>query len=206
VMLRHAIYAAAFGVGLGLATWTRNLFARFVLPLLGLAVAIGMHAFNNGWARLTLTREFGFERTYSYLSGGAGPDTAAMDATFDRAARIVEAAQYLLLVGFIVLIVLWLRYQRGVIREELIEEADAGLISRTEWQLLPNYWQRTRWYWQLLKTGQWERWRLLQRMHNELVGLALLKRRARRRGAEDPDIERRRRLIEVLKAQKVALI
>jgi RsiW-degrading membrane proteinase PrsW (M82 family) len=206
VMLRHAIYTATFGVGLGLATWTRNTAARFLFPLLGLVAAFGMHAFNNGWARLSLVREFGFDRTYNYLGGAGGNDTSAMDAAVGRAARTVELFEYVLLVLLIGLVLLWLRYQRGVIREELTEEADSGLISRTELQLLPSYWQRSRWYWQLLKTGQWERWRLLQRMHNELVGLALLKRRARRRGADDPDIQRRRRLIESLKTQKVALI
>lgn len=206
VALRHAIYTASFGVGLGVATWTRNRAARFFFPLLGLLAAMGMHAFNNGWARLALVREFGFERTYNYLGGAGGTDTSAMDTVAQSAARTVEFAEYLLLVLLIGLVVLWLSYQRRVIREELAEEADSGLISRTEWRLLPRYWQRTRWYWQLMKTGQWERWRLLQRMHNELVGLALLKRRARRRGADDPDIQRRRRLIETLKAQKVALI
>ena len=202
-MLRHAIYTAAFGVGLGLAAWSRNNRLRVVLPVLGLLVGICLHAFNNGWGQVALVRRFGFDRTLLFMQGASVP---AMEAVRRDAFTAVRVSGYVLLILFALAVFLWTRYQRTVIREELEEETRSGLISRTEWDLLPRYWRRTAWYLQLIRTGQWQRWRVLQSIHAELVGLAFMKRRARRSGEGAPEIERTRRLIESLKAQKTALI
>jgi RsiW-degrading membrane proteinase PrsW (M82 family) len=205
-MLHHAIYSATFGVGLGLATWFRGSRTRSLLPVAGLVTAIGLHAFNNGWVSLTLTRVYGFEETLRYLEGGGGPIRRQMQETAADASAAVGVADYALILLFGLMIYLWLRYQRKVIRDELAEEAASGLISRTELELLPRYWQRTWWYWQLVRSGQWERWRVLKRIHNELVDLAFTKHRYRRTGIGRDDVERRRRLIDKLKAQKIVFI
>jgi RsiW-degrading membrane proteinase PrsW (M82 family) len=206
-MLHHAIYSAAFGVGLGLATWSRRALPRIVFPVLGLVLAVGLHAINNGLVRLVLYLRHGLQLTAAYLSGVLDPtSTAAFEAQARELVTVVRLLDYVVIALFASLIALWLRYQRQVIAEELVEEADSGLISRTELDLLPRYWLRSRWYWQLIRTGQWERWRLLRRIHNELVDLALLKRRSARKQIDRSEIETSRRLIAKLKAQKAVFL
>lgn len=203
-MLHHAIYTAAFGVGLGVARWSRRLGVRLLLPVFGLATAILLHAVNNGLVRFGLVARYGFDVTERYLAGALDPGRTAQMAADARAlVAVVRVVDYVVIALFGLLVLLWLRYQRRVIVEELLEEARAGLISRTELELLPRYWLRSRWYWQLIRTGQWERWRLLKRIHNELVNLALLKRRAR---TKVPEVDRSRRLIAKLKAQKAVFL
>lgn len=206
-MLHHAIYSAAFGVGLGVATWSRRTLPRIAFPVLGLLVGILLHAVNNGLVRFVLYLRHGPQLTAAYLSGLLDHSAAA---SFSAEARdlvaIVRAIDYVLIAAFAASVLVWLRYQRRVISEELIEEAEIGLISRTELDLLPRYWLRSRWYWQLIRTGQWERWRLLKRIHNELVDLALLKRRSVRKGLREAEIESSRRLIAKLKTQKAVFL
>jgi len=205
-MLHHAIYSAAFGVGLGLATWSLKRGAKVAFGVAGMIVAMALHAFNNGWVQVTLVRRFGFDKVLAYSQGRGGRARSEMAETARSASNVIDLADLVLVVVFVGLIALWLRYQRRVIREELEEEAGAGLISRTELLLLPKYWQRTIWYWQLIRTGQWERWRLLRRIHNELVNLAFTKHRIARGTAARADAEQHRRVIDRLKAQKAAFI
>lgn len=206
-MLHHAIYSAAFGVGLGLATWSRRVPARLAFPLLGLLLAILLHGINNGLVRFVLYLRHGPQLTAAYLSGLLDRSATASFAAEARSlVAVVRLIDYVLIALFAALVGLWLRYQRAVISEELTEEAETGLISRTELDLLPRYWLRSRWYWQLIRTGQWERWRLLKRIHNELVDLALLKRRTARGRVDEGEIEHSRRLIAKLKAQKAVFL
>ena len=79
---------------------------------------------------------------------------------------------YAFVTAFFVAIFLWLLYQRRIIRSELAEEVDSGLIGREEWEAMPRYWRRSAWYWRLLREGKLERWRLIRRVHNELVDFA----------------------------------
>lgn len=205
VMLHHAIYSAIFGLGLGLATWVKGRALRFFFPIAGLIVAMAMHAFNNGWVSFVLVRRYGFESAALYLGQREILDPAVRE-TIASAAATVRVMDLVMLAALAALVYLWLRYQRSVIRDELQEEAATGLISATELELLPLYWRRTYWYWQLVKTGQWERRRLLSRIHNELVNLAFTKRRRRRGDSSDYDVHRSRELITRLKAQKMVFL
>lgn len=204
-MLHHAIYTASFGVGLGLATWTLRRYAKVVFVVGGMGLAMLLHSFNNGWVQLTLVRRYGYDETLFFAQGG-GTQREEMLETARSASNVIDVADGFLIAAFVLVIFLWLRYQRRVIREELEEETTTGLISRTELMLLPRYWQRTAWYWQLVKTGQWERLRLLRRIHNELVNLAFTKQRVARGKADQADADRSRRIIDRLKAQKAAFI
>lgn len=206
-LLHHAIYTSAFGVGLGLATWHHSRTARTFLPVLGLGTAIFLHALNNGLVQASLVWRYGLDRTRDYLQLGPNvPGGEEMRATARRAAGFIDVFDYALLAAFAVIVYLWLRHQRRVIAEELEEEAERGLISRTEWRLMPLYWRRSAWYMQLIRTGQWERWRLLKRIHNELVDLAFLKRRVKQGRGDVESVERARLLIEKLKAQKIVFL
>ena len=94
-----------------------------------------------------------------------------------------------------------MRHQRRVIRDELAEEVSTGLLSREEWEMMPRYWRRSVTYWRLLWEGKLERWRLLRRVHNELVDLAFLKRRQRQAGEDwGGRVEKRRRRIASLRS------
>lgn len=204
-MFHHALYTAVFGVGLGLATWSRSRL-RALFPIIGLIAAMALHAFNNGWVEFVLVRRFGFDETLAYLQGSSGHARAAMRSVAVDASASIRLFDMVMIAMFVIAVASWVAYQRAVIRAELEEEARTGLITRTELKLLPRYWQRTFWYLQLIRNGQWERWRILKRSHNELVALALLKRRVRRGSGDPAEIGRRRRVIENLKAQKAVFI
>jgi RsiW-degrading membrane proteinase PrsW (M82 family) len=209
-MLGHALYTAAFGAGLGLATWSRSRIARVGFPLLGLAVAMLLHAAWNGLFSLALWARFGWDTTVAVNGCHDGNDycraipadvRGEIQSTADAAITASKVSLYLSLAAFAVGIAFWLRYQRQVIRFELAEEVNSGLIAREEWEIMPRYWQRTKWYWQLLRAGRLEQWRLVRRIHNELADLAFLKWRVRRLGADPAEVETRRRRIANLRAQ-----
>jgi hypothetical protein len=65
------------------------------------------------------------------------------------------------------------------------------------------YWRRSAWYWRLLWEGKLERWRLIRRVHNELVDLAFLKWRLKKTGGDWEQVEKRRRRIANLRSQQV---
>lgn len=203
--LGHAIYTGTFGAGLGLATWSRSWLARFFFPLLGLVAAMFMHAVHNGLVPLVMVLRFGLSDTVAAFSGESLPVDLVerMDATFAFASLAVTLSNYLFAALFFGAIALWLLYQRRVIRSELAEEVGFGLISEAEWEILPRYWRRSRWYRQVLWTGKVEQWRVLRRVHNELVDLAFLKWRIRRMGGDSGRVERLRRRIRNLKSQEI---
>jgi hypothetical protein len=200
--LGHAVYTAAFGAGLGLATWSRSWRGRLGFPLLGLVAAMLMHAVHNGLPSFALAWRYGLENAAAAMAGRSLPGDlfAQMQATAEWANTASKVADYAFVAVFVALAVLWLLYQRRVIRDELEEEARAGFLRHEECQLMFRYWDRSKWYWQLLWEGELERWRLLGRIHNELVDLAFLKRRLRRAGGDQGQIERRRKRIAYLRS------
>jgi protease PrsW len=204
--LYHPVYTGAFGVGLGLATWSRSWRGRIGFPILGLAAAILMHAVHNGLVNLVLVVRYGLEETAAWRGrmGFVPADLAErMQATADAAAAITRLVDYAFVMVFFVAVFLWLLYQRRIIRLELEEEANRGLISHEELELVPHYWRRSARYWTLLWEGKLEQWRLIRRVHNELVDLAFFKWRIRKVGGEGEQVERRRRRIANLKSQQV---
>ena len=64
-VLHHAIFTAAFGAGLGLATWTTRRSLKILFPLAGFALALLMHGANNGLLELGLTLKYGLEHDRS---------------------------------------------------------------------------------------------------------------------------------------------
>lgn len=198
----HAIYTGAFGAGLGMATWSPRLIGRMLWPLLGFFVAVLLHAQHNGLMQLVLTARYGFDNTVAIMTTG--------EVEADLAARMVQTAesvnalypwiQWALLLCLLGAMYLWVRYQRSVIRYELQDEVGTGVILREELDLIPSYWRRTAWYWQIIRTGYVEQSHLIRRIHSELVDLAFLKWRIRRRGGDTGLIERRRERIRRLRA------
>jgi RsiW-degrading membrane proteinase PrsW (M82 family) len=204
--LGHAVYTGTFGVGLGLATWSRGWAARVGFSVLGLMAAVFMHAVHNGLANLVLVLRYGLEAAAAwrgdlgYVSAGLAKE---MQDTVDDASAVTTVVDYALVATFFTAIFLWLWYQRRIICNELADEAGSGLISLEEWEVMPRYWSRSKQYWGLLWAGKPEHWRQLKRIHGELVDLAFLKWRLRKVGGDWGHVESRRQRIASLKSQRV---
>lgn len=170
---------------------------------LGHATFTGM--FGAGLGLATWSRSFAGRVGYPLLGFASAVGFHAINNGLAVLGAIgaVNFFRFVFVVVFLAAIVLWLRYQRQVIRFELGEEVNTGLISQAEWDIIPRYWRRSRWYWQVLLSGKLEQWRALRRVHNELVDLAFLKWRLRRQGGDWGQVERLRRRIYNLKTQEV---
>jgi hypothetical protein len=197
-MLHHPLFTAAFGAALGLATWSGTRSARIALPLLGLGIAILMHAINNGLMEFVLVLRYGLTATAEWVRGTPTDETASLDATADGVVVALRLVDYVYITVFLVLILLWLRYQRRVIERELAEET--WLSGRPEAAVVTHYWRRTVGYWRLLLSGDLDQWQRLRRAHAELTDLALLKWRVRKFGGDDARVRRRRRRLRNLLA------
>jgi hypothetical protein len=165
-----------------------------------------MHSVHNGLVNLLLILRYGLEATAAWRGrmGFVPADLAEqMQATADSAAAVTRLLDYVFVTAFFIAIFVWLLYQRRIIRLELAEEVDSGLIGREEWETMPRYWRRSAWYWRLLWEGKLERWRRIRRVHNELVDLAFLKRRLRKTSGDREQVEKRRRRIVNLRSQRI---
>jgi predicted ATPase/RsiW-degrading membrane proteinase PrsW (M82 family) len=192
-VLHHALFTAAFGAGLGLATWARRPIAKVGSAFAGFAVAVTMHAVNNGLVEVILTQRYGLQTTAAWARDEPVP--AAVTETADDVLVGLRLLDYLYIAVFVTAVALWLRYQRRVIRSELLEEVESGLVDREDWALVTRYRDRSARYWRLLRSGQMEQWRLLRKLHGSLVELALLKWRVRRYGGDWELVQRARRMI-----------
>jgi RsiW-degrading membrane proteinase PrsW (M82 family) len=202
MMPLHAISTAAFGAGLGLATWSRRWIARIGFPILGFIVAMLIHATRNGFPELVLVIRYGWGKTADFMAGpGVSTELAQrMQTTYDDAYHVLRWIQWGFLVAFFLVIVLWVRYQKRVVRDELQSEVAEGTLTEEEWRRMPEYLERSRFYWQLLRNHKFERWRLRRRIDNELADLAFLRWRIRNLGADSRWLEPRRQRIANLKA------
>lgn len=196
--LRHGIWTATFGAGLGLATTSRRWIGKIGWPLLGMALAMLMHAVNNGLTPVLLSIKYGFQTTYEYLAIGVPVDLAdRMDATAASARDVLRIISWAYVVLFFVGIAFWLRRQRGVIVDELADEVDGGLISEEEARVAASFTRRTLYELRQVRAGDLEAAQRTSRLSRELAELAFTKRRLR--GADDPsdEIERRRERVRV---------
>ena len=195
-VLHHPLFTAAFGAGLGLAAWTANRWLKFLYPLIGFAIAVFMHSVNNGLVGAVLALKYGLAETAAWVDGRPVP-TAVLH-TANQWNSVLRFLDFYYVLVFIAAMVLWLRYQRQIIRRELSEEVDGGLISRGEYEWLTHYWERSRRYWGLIRSGQFEQWRHARRLDNDLIQLALLRWRTRRFGGDWQRVQRLRREVATL--------
>ena len=197
-MLRHAIWTATFGAGIGLATWSTKTRWRIAFPLLGLALAMLMHAVNNGLVNAVLTIEYGFGTTFDFLTVGVPVSLAdQMAATQSNAEEVLKVISWVYVVIFFAAIAGWLAYQRRLISSELASELELGSVTEQEAHLAPTFVDRNRYYLTFLRAGRAPALRDASRMYGEIVDLAF----ARRRGEDEAALDRRRRNIRVLREQ-----
>ena len=191
--LRHAIWTATFGAGLGLATTSRRWIGKVGWPLLGLLLAMLMHAVNNGLTPILLSIKYGFQTTYEYFAVGVPVDLAErMDATAASAEDTLRIISWVYVVLFFVGIAVWLRHQRRVIAQELEPEVEAGLITEEEARVAASFGRRSLYELRQARAGDLEAAQRTSRLCRELAELAFTKHRLR--GLEDPhrEVERRR--------------
>ena len=186
LLLGHAIYTASFGAGLGLATWSSTRAGQIGYPLIGLAVAMFLHALHDGLVQLVLVIKYGMH-------------------TGDSAVTAVKVIDYVLVAMFFAALALWVRYQRQILVYELSEEVNRGLITEAEWHLISSYRERLRWYGQLLRSGQVDRLRAVRRAHQQLTDLAFWKWRVQRVGGDQQLTDRRRQAISALRQEMITV-
>lgn len=192
--LHHPLFTAAFGAGIGLAVWSRSLWAKIGFPLLGFAVAVLMHAVNNGLVELIIVVRHGLDAATAWVNDAAVARDVQTTADVSTAALVV--LDYVWLIGFLLAIALWQRYQRRVIQAELEAEVENGVVTESDRDAICTPLARPRLYWRLLRTGRFDRLGQLRALHNEEASLALLKWQADRFGADRKLVaEQRRRVV-----------
>lgn len=199
-MLQHALFSACFGAALGLATISRTRLARFGLPLVGLAVAVALHAMNNGLVNAQLVSRFGLDAVAGALHGGSVP--SGFEAAVQTANRTTVVCNLLVLGLAAVALALWLRRQRRVIIEELPEEVANALIDPRDAERVPNYLRRLGYYWELMRIGEIDRAVVERRLHIELARLAFVKRWERWKPDGEQVVRESRQRVRTLVAQR----
>jgi RsiW-degrading membrane proteinase PrsW (M82 family) len=105
-----------------------------------------------------------------------------LHGTFNFMASVFGPLAYVVLffvlVGYAVLIAVWLWVERRVIRSELEDEV-GGSISEAEYEILPTYFRRTLYYARLFFTGRVSQWHRARLVHAAAVDLAFTKRLSR---------------------------
>jgi RsiW-degrading membrane proteinase PrsW (M82 family) len=126
----HTMFTGLFGAGLGLALQTRRAWLKVLAPLVGLALAVAAHAYNN---LLPLIFAIASRRAGEPPPQAAEPppDIGLVDAWIGG-----SLAQLTLFLPFVILvaIVMWRSgaWERRVIREELADEVGRS-VSRAEY-------------------------------------------------------------------------
>ena len=196
-MLHHPLFTAAFGAGLGLASWAQGRVRQVAWATLGLTVAIGMHAINNGLAETVLTIRYGLHAAAAWEQNLAVAPSVA--STGDSLLGVLRVLDFAYAAIFVAGIAVWQRYQRRVLDAELGEEVRSGLISPEDKESVLRPWHRYVESWRLLRRGLPEQWRSRRRLENELVELGLLKWRLRKFGGDWSRVKMSRRRIVSLK-------
>ena len=199
-MLRHAIWTATFGAGLGLATHARRWWGQVGWPFLGLALAMLMHAVNNGLVEVLLALDYGFETTYEYLAIGVPRGLAErMDDSAAGAESALEWISWGYVALFFAAIVLWLLHQRRVIVAELAGEVQAGAITAEEASVAASPARRVRYEFAQLRAGDLDAARATSALCRELAELAFAKRREAGGADTARELARRRERVRSLR-------
>ncbi len=101
---------------------------------------------------------------------------ASFNLTASLFGPLAYVLEFLVLILYIILIVVWLAVERRTIRRELYEEMRTGTISATDYDILPTYFARTVYYLGLIFTGRLGEWRRARKRHEAAVNLAFIKR------------------------------
>ncbi len=92
---------------------------------------------------------------------------------------LAYAIEFLVLLIYAIVVVVWLAVERRTIRGELRDEVAAGTISPGEYEILPTYFARSFYYLGLIFSLRLGEWRRARKMHEAAVDLAFTKRLSR---------------------------
>lgn len=113
---QHPFYTAFTGIGFAVSRTNKNVFIKFIAPLIGYGVAVTTHAFHN---------------TFGGLIGGLGGLVAG---TF------VDWIGWTFMLGFIVWMI---NNERNIVKNQLRSEVASGLISPAQYQKALSPWTVT---------------------------------------------------------------
>lgn len=105
----HACFTAFTGIGFALARVSKNVLIKFAAPILGLCIAIAVHAFHN---------------TFGSVVGGDGLESLGLTIMADMVG-------YTFMVGMIIWMVV---HERNIVKRQLLGEVSSGLISQAQYQ------------------------------------------------------------------------
>lgn len=112
----HAFFTAFTGIGFAVARLNKNILIKIIAPFVGLGIAITVHAFHN---------------TLGGLIGGLGGLAIG---------SLVDWFGWALMFGFIV----WLIFhERNIVKKQLLEEVNSGIISQAQYQKALSPWTLT---------------------------------------------------------------
>jgi RsiW-degrading membrane proteinase PrsW (M82 family) len=113
---QHPFYTSFTGIGFAISRTSRSTFLKLVAPLVGYGLAVSTHAFHN---------------TFGGLIGGLEGLAAG---------TILDWIGWTIMFGFI----LWMvNHERNIVKRQLIEEVNAGLITPTQYQKALSPWTLT---------------------------------------------------------------
>ncbi|MCC6423126.1 MAG: PrsW family intramembrane metalloprotease [Phycisphaerales bacterium] len=181
--LADGLFGAIMGAFFGAAAYRRSAFARMILPVIGLAVAIAAHY---GYRKLA----------YGNALGGS-------------TGMIQLWIALLIPLAFIVALIIYsMSWERHAIREELVGEAAGGTVTSDELAVLGGAAARKSRYVGMLLSGRYREYVASRALANWQVELAMTKRRlnreqdARRRQVLETEVSRIRETILRAKAQQ----
>jgi RsiW-degrading membrane proteinase PrsW (M82 family) len=105
----HAFFTAFTGIGFALARVSKNVLVKFIAPIVGLSIAIGVHAFHN---------------TFGNVVGSGGLDSLGLTI-------LADMVGYSIMVGIIIWVIV---HERNILKKHLAEEVSTGLISQAQYQ------------------------------------------------------------------------
>jgi hypothetical protein len=112
----HAFFTAFTGIGFAVARLNKNILIKIIAPFVGLGIAITVHAFHN---------------TLGGLIGGLGGLAIG---------SLVDWFGWILMFGFII----WLIFhERNIVKKQLLEEVNSGIISQAQYQKALSPWTLT---------------------------------------------------------------
>lgn len=176
--LNHAFFTSLTGAALGFARLSRAVWERWLVPPLGLGLAIAFHAIHNIGA--SLAELSCLTLLFSLLTDWGG------------------------VLVILAVILLATRKEKEWITQELQEEVVNGVLSPMDYALAVSYRRRFVARWEALLGQGWQRWRQLGRLFHLATELAFKKHQLRTAGdGEDTgaEIARLRNRIVALKGE-----
>ncbi len=161
--LSHSTFTACFGAALGYVRHTRVRWKQIAIPLLGYAIAVGLHSF------------YDFVDFQAGAAILASPDDNNV-ALFSLIAIIGDyIPPFLAQVALLYILVKGLAHEAAVIREFLAAEVSNGVVLVNEYALLQNSFQRTKEERRVLRKSGIRQWLRVKALYQTEIGLAFRK-------------------------------